>query len=98
MDVVLKKKTNVALVLPWRAKAIENLEKNFRHLKGNIQFKFGTSGQLKGLHLRWNTKTGVKSFVIIGRCINKVFTHSCGIYSGPTSLHVIENYVSIRLR
>ena len=94
MDVVLKKKTNVALVLPWRAKTIENLEKNFRHLKGNIQFKFETSGRLKGLHLRWNTKTGVKSFVIIGRCINKIFTHSCGIYSGPTSLHEIENYVS----
>ena len=94
MDVVSKKTKKVALELPWRARSIENLEKNFRHLKGNIKFKLETSGRLKGLHLRWNTKTGVKSFVLIGKFQNKTFTHSCGIYSSSTSLHEIENYVS----
>ena len=94
MDVVSKKTKKVALELPWRARSIENLKKNFRHLKGNIKFKLETSGRLKGLHLRWNTKTGVKSFVLIGKFQNKTFTHSCGIYSSPTSLHEIENYVS----
>jgi len=67
MDVSEKKSTKVASQLPWRVKSIDNLEKNFKHLKGKIQFKFITSGILKGLHLVWNTETNVKSFRLVGK-------------------------------
>jgi len=95
MDVSEKKSTKVASQLPWRVKSIDNLEKNFKHLKGKIQFKFITSGILKGLHLVWNTETNVKSFRLVGKCKNKTFTHTCGkYYPGVTKLTDIENYIS----
>jgi hypothetical protein len=95
MDVVSKKSSKVALELHWKPKSIENLEKTFRTLEGRHRFKFLVSGQLTGMHLWWNTETKSKSFVLVGRCKNKTFSHTCGKYiPGTTKLSDIENYVS----
>ena len=95
MDVVSKKLSKVALELHWKPKSIENIEKTFRTLEGRHRFKFLVTGQLTGMHLWWNTETKSKSFVLVGRCKNKTFSHTCGKYiPGTTKLSDIENYVA----
>jgi hypothetical protein len=64
--------------LKWNDKAIQGLSSQDINNRRNIPFD--TSGNLKGMHLRYSYRTGKKVFYLIGKVkgTNKTFFHKCG--------------------
>ena len=98
MDVIEKntKKVSHRLAkIDWSNKAINNLERTYSGLNGRVNIPVAISGNLKGVHIRWNTETGTKTFVLIGKCNKRTFFHTCGEYQkGVYGISEAEIYVN----
>lgn len=95
MDEVTKKPKKVSQQLAkisFTDKAIRSLSGEY---VGRPNIPYDTSGNLKGLHLRYNTKTGSKTFYIIGKYKKKTFYHKCGVFlDGSVGSYEIGQYVN----
>lgn len=95
MDEVIKKNKKVSHQLakiPFTDRAIKGLSGQY---VGRPNIPFQVSGNLRGLHLRYNSKTGSKTFYLIGRYKKKTFYHKCGVFlNGSVGTFEIEQYVN----
>ncbi len=81
--------------LKWNDKAIQGLSNQDINNRRNIPFD--TSGNLKGMHLRYSYRSGKKVFYLIGKVkgTSKTFFHKCGEFQlGITGTFEIEQYVN----